>query len=108
MAVCTRCKLSDRLTSLGRHWRTLSVDGRTEVPHLAPPVLYDARYSPPVGLLVLGGGLLVTGSLLGLVVVAAGLVWLTAVRNSAFEAYRRYGEWKRKLICERCDLMVLP
>ena len=104
---CPRCKGSGQVLHLPEFVASLPVESPLRGKY-GEPAEYAARWLLPVGAVVLGVLLLVTGApAAGLLLLAGGGVlgfWFSRLAASAEEAR---GRWARSLICRQCPATFL-
>ncbi|WUD76298.1 hypothetical protein OG937_33720 [Streptomyces sp. NBC_00510] len=76
---------------------------------LGRPPKAERAFAWPLGLLLLGVALLVSGAILaGLLVAVVGVVWSLRERARVEAAKRANEEWQRKMICLVCKKPFVP
>jgi hypothetical protein len=68
----------------------------------APPAAADASYGAALAAVAVGIAIVLSGSLLGLLVVAGGLVWGAVVHRMIADAEARRAAWDSSRVCLAC------
>ncbi|RBM10977.1 hypothetical protein DEH69_22560 [Streptomyces sp. PT12] len=78
---------------------------------MQPPEIPNAKYTWPVGLIVVGGLAITQGGgaiALGALLIAAGIVMAAAIRNQVEAAEAALAEWKKSHWCIGCSNIREP
>ncbi|MGV9352327.1 hypothetical protein [Streptomyces misionensis] len=105
MVTCPSPKCgSPNVADLPHYWRSLPAESPLKAVY-APPAAVEARYWVALAAVVAGIVLLVSGSLLGLVVAAAGVGWGVLVYRRAAAAGELRADWESSRVCLACTGM---
>ncbi|WP_159403638.1 hypothetical protein [Streptomyces sp. NRRL S-646] len=93
---------SVNIEKVSHRWRSLSGDAEAK-DELAPPDVVEARYFAVLAVIAAGFWVLVSGSvLLGLLVAAGGLVWGVIMSREVAETVAARNRWAHEVICLTC------
>lgn len=105
--MCPQCGESSQVLRLQDFWRSLSQDSESKR-DLAQPPEYAARWLIPIGLIAVAVFVLSNGDMLGLLLLAAGVVsgwWMHRSSEAAREAREA---WERAMYCRTCPAQFEP
>ncbi|QLJ01508.1 hypothetical protein HZZ00_11050 [Streptomyces sp. NEAU-sy36] len=92
---------SPNVADLPHYWHSLPAESPLKARY-APPDAADASYWLALAAVVAGVVLLVSGSLLGLLVAAAGVGWGVLVHQRAAGAAVQLADWESSRVCLAC------
>jgi hypothetical protein len=100
--VCPSSKCgSPNVADLPHYWQSLPAESPLKGRY-APPPKIEASYWAALAAVAVGIVIVVSGSLLGLLVVAGGVGWGALVHHQLAEAEARLAAWNSSRVCLAC------